>query len=499
MSISFFKSFVNTLRKSLPRHPIITGALKSLSVMEVPKVEVNEEQIVSNKNFTRYKRRYMKRQWEDVNPNKKENGDTDEKRICDKPVERIKRKKMAVLLGYSGVDYFGMQRNPGVRTIEEDLFKALWEAKYITEEDYSNQQNTQFQRSSRTDKGVSAARQVVSLKLPLEVHIEEINKNLPECIRVFGVKRVTNKFNSKISCDARTYSYTLPTFVFEPSLETEEERKQYRITPEKIEEVNKVLSNYKGTKCYHNFTQKKHFHDPSSLRFMMGFNLDKVFVESDMEFAVLLVKGQSFMLHQIRKMVGLMIAVVRGHTDSSTVEKAFTKDRVMVPTAPGLGLVLDMVHYTRYDTRYKDSHESLTWEAEEETVNKFKHSHIYPSIVKGEVEGNSMAEWLEKLTQHSYEPSDDAPVDKTLEDGEKDLNYDEDDDDGNDDDDDSDNKRRKQVKDKKNDSNTDGVKNTENDILNTEKEVLINENEIIDKEVSVNKEEEPSLQRKEVN
>lgn len=56
-------------------------------------------------------------------------------------------------------------RNPGVKTIEEDLFKALWEAKYIAEEDFNNQQNARFQRSSRTDKGVSAARQVVSLKL----------------------------------------------------------------------------------------------------------------------------------------------------------------------------------------------------------------------------------------------------------------------------------------------------------------------------------------------
>lgn len=61
--------------------------------------------------------------------------------------------------------FFFVLRNPGVRTIEEDLLKALLEAKYISEEDFNNQQNAQFQRSSRTDKGVSAARQVVSLKL----------------------------------------------------------------------------------------------------------------------------------------------------------------------------------------------------------------------------------------------------------------------------------------------------------------------------------------------
>ena len=91
----------------------------------------------------------------------------------------------------------------------------------------------------------------------LEVDVAEINKRLPECIKVFSVKRVTNKFNSKSKCNARTYSYTLPTYVLEPSLLTDEERRQYRITEEKKEQMNKVLQVYKGTKSYHNFTEKK--------------------------------------------------------------------------------------------------------------------------------------------------------------------------------------------------------------------------------------------------
>ncbi|XP_072933162.1 pseudouridylate synthase 1 homolog isoform X2 [Epargyreus clarus] len=366
--------------------------------------------LVKDKMFTRYKKRFMKRQWEESSGTANE--ETDGKRVCDKPFERIKRKKMALLLGYSGVDYYGMQRNPGVPTIEEDLLKALRDAKYITEEDFANQQNAQFQRSSRTDKGVSAARQVVSLKLPLEIDIEEINKRLPESIKVFGVKRVTNKFNSKSKCNARTYSYTLPTYTFEPSADDDVKRKAYRITAEKIATVNDILGYYKGTKSYHNFTEKKHYQDPSASRYMMSFTLDRVFVASDMEFAVLLVKGQSFMLHQIRKMVGLMVAVVRGHTDRSIMDKVFGKEKVMIPTIPGLGLVLDKVHYERYDAKFKSSHDSLTWDEQEEAIEKFKHDQIYPSIVKGEVEGNSMGIWLEKLNKHSYEPSDDVPEDK---------------------------------------------------------------------------------------
>ncbi|XP_061725834.1 uncharacterized protein LOC133531545 isoform X3 [Cydia pomonella] len=356
--MTLLKLFVNTIRQNLPRLPDISGTqLRHITAMEVAP-ETESDKFVPNKNRTRFR----KRQWED---NNKTNGAPEEKR--DKPFERIKRKKMAMLLGYCGVDYYGMQRNPGVRTIEEDLLKALLEAKYINEEDFNTQQNTQFQRSSRTDKGVSASRQVVSLKLPLEVSVEEINKGLPECIRVFDVKRVTNKFNSKCKCNARTYSYTLPTFAFEPSLSIEsgDERKRYRMSADKMQQINSVLGFYKGTKCYHNFTEKKHFQDPSASRYIMGFSIDKVFVESDMEFAVLLVK----------------------------------------------------VHYDRYDTKFKDSHDSLTWTEVEDTVQKFTHEHIFPNIIKGEIQEESMATWLEKLKRYSYEPSDDVPIEKDDEKG----------------------------------------------------------------------------------
>lgn len=59
------------------------------------------EEIVASKKQTRFR----KRQWED---NDTTNGVTQEKR--EKPFERVKKKKMAMLLGYCGVDYYGMQR-----------------------------------------------------------------------------------------------------------------------------------------------------------------------------------------------------------------------------------------------------------------------------------------------------------------------------------------------------------------------------------------------------
>lgn len=60
-----------------------------------------------------------------------------------------------------------------------------------------------------------------------------------------------------------------------------------------------------------------------------------------MEFAVLEIKGQSFMLHQIRKMVAVVVAVARNIVPEERINEAFkTMDKLEIPTAPSLGLCL---------------------------------------------------------------------------------------------------------------------------------------------------------------
>ena len=57
--------------------------------------------------------------------------------------------------------------------------------------------------------------------------------------------------------------------------------------------------------------------------------------------------GQSFMLHQIRKMIGTVMAVARGHAAESVLERAWSLDRIDLPMAPALGLMLHEVSGTR--------------------------------------------------------------------------------------------------------------------------------------------------------
>ena len=62
-----------------------------------------------------------------------------------------------------------------------------------------------FQHASRADKGVSAARMVISLKMLNEPRmVESICGHLPAEIRVQSIKRVTKNFNSKNNCIAST-------------------------------------------------------------------------------------------------------------------------------------------------------------------------------------------------------------------------------------------------------------------------------------------------------
>lgn len=76
-------------------------------------------------------------------------------------------------------------------------------------------------RAARTDKGVSAIGQVVSLKMVVGFTnydvISNINKHLPDQIRVLGYTKTTAGFDARKHCDKRRYEYVLPVWAFDPT------------------------------------------------------------------------------------------------------------------------------------------------------------------------------------------------------------------------------------------------------------------------------------------
>lgn len=145
--------------------------------------------------------------------------------------------------------------------------------------------------------------------------------------------------------------------------------------------------------------------EPSSQRYITQFECGQPFEAEGLEFVVVRVKGQSFMLHQIRKMVGMAVAVARGVAAPDAVDATWNVDRIDVPRAPGLGLMLEEVHYDSYNRKFgKDGiHEPLDWTLSAEKVARFKRDLIFGDIIATEKKDRSMLVWLRCLAKHKFE------------------------------------------------------------------------------------------------
>jgi tRNA pseudouridine(38-40) synthase len=88
------------------------------------------------------------------------------------------------MIGYSGTGYKGMQIDNKQKTIEGDLFTALVAAGAISKANASDPKKSSLVRCARTDKGVHAAGNVVSLKLIIEDVTVSTPSAVPDTKRV---------------------------------------------------------------------------------------------------------------------------------------------------------------------------------------------------------------------------------------------------------------------------------------------------------------------------
>lgn len=133
------------------------------------------------------------------------------------------RRHVLLKLYYLGWDYqgFATQENSG-NTIEHHLFNALQKTCLIEGRETSN-----YHRCGRTDKGVSAFSQVISIDLrskyaPEEQmkdeaignelrYCESLNRVLPKDIRCIAWRPLWNgEFSARFDCRERTYRYFFP-------------------------------------------------------------------------------------------------------------------------------------------------------------------------------------------------------------------------------------------------------------------------------------------------
>eukprot|EP00127_Corallochytrium_limacisporum_P004890 Clim_evm34s191 gene=Clim_evmTU34s191 len=331
----------------------------------------------------------------------------------DEEGNRFPKMKIGFIMAYNGSAYSGMQRNPNVPSIENELFSAMLAAGVINKEQYRDPFQLKWNRSARTDKGVSAAGQICSMRLRWDdSFIEQINGKLPEQIRIFGARKVTKGFRARQWCDSRQYQYIMPTYALkcwrgqaiqEIALD---ELRGFRVSKENLDIMRDALRKFQGVHNFHNYTSRLAGTDPSVRRYIHRFDISEPFVRNELEFVVFTVKGQSFMLHHIRKMLGTALMVTHGICKANQLPRTFDKHtKFALPRVPGLGLILDKVFFEKYNKKFgaKDGRMNLEFGDVDDKLEAFKAKYIWAPIIKAETEDFPFRDWLRCLHIHQLE------------------------------------------------------------------------------------------------
>ncbi|XP_059636560.1 uncharacterized protein LOC132278717 [Cornus florida] len=182
-----------------------------------------------------------------------------------------------------------------------------------------------------------------------------------------------------------------------------EKRSDFCYGEKEKERFNGILKQYEGTHNFHNFTTRTKAEDPSARRYIISFNANTIVTVEGIEFVKCEVVGQSFMLHQIRKMIGLAVAIMRHCAPESLLETALQQDvNINVPTAPEVGLYLDECFFASYNQKWKDSHEELSMKPYAVEAEEFKMKHIYSHIASMEHKEGVVGLWLHSLNHRNY-------------------------------------------------------------------------------------------------
>ncbi|HTX60955.1 MAG TPA: tRNA pseudouridine(38-40) synthase TruA, partial [Methanobacterium sp.] len=113
-------------------------------------------------------------------------------------------KRVALKIAYLGSDYYGFQRQPGLKTVEGEILEALEETGMVEDVDKCG-----FGLAGRTDRGVHALGNVISFLTEEKVQINQINDSLPHSIRILAQAKVSLQFKARYA-QQRHYRYLWP-------------------------------------------------------------------------------------------------------------------------------------------------------------------------------------------------------------------------------------------------------------------------------------------------
>lgn len=272
--------------------------------------------------------------------------------------EQIQNWKLT--LAYDGTDFSGWQIQPGERTIQGELQAAL--GRIVGESPLP-------QGSGRTDAGVHALAQVTSFQLQARIPpsnlVRALNRTLPGSIRILKAQIVPETFHARHSALAKTYEYRILQVepaspqICPPFLSRYVYAYSWRVD---LAALTAAASAFLGEHDFRSFAVR----DPDLTTRISDSAQDSGIqtqprtavrtihsstwheqTTDGIHLLVYRVRGNGFLHHMVRNLVGTMLDVARGYMRVGDIPAILTaRDRTLAgPTAPARGLFLHSVEY----------------------------------------------------------------------------------------------------------------------------------------------------------
>jgi tRNA pseudouridine38-40 synthase len=244
--------------------------------------------------------------------------------------------KFILLIEYDGTQYHGFQWQVGLPTIQDELEQAIRQF---------CGQSGRVMAASRTDTGVHARGQVVSfwVKSILDTMalVKALNHYLPGDIAVKAAYRASDDFNVRRDALSREYQY----HILNSDTRSPLSQRFALFVPKMldIQAMNEACQLIRGEHDFASFASSFE-RNKSTLR-----NVYEAGIEKKGNFTVFRIVANSFLPHQVRSTVGLLIRLGLGKISIEDFRDIMEAKSLGLagPLSPACGLCLEKVNYPK--------------------------------------------------------------------------------------------------------------------------------------------------------
>jgi len=247
--------------------------------------------------------------------------------------------RFKLTIEYAGTRYSGWQIQKNARTVQGEIDRAV--------RSVTGRKDFELYGSGRTDAGVHALGQVahldVSTSLPPATLRQRLNDDLPADINILDARIVPHRFHARHHAVGRAYLYQLATrrtAFAKPYV-------WWLREPIELARMRDAARAFVGMRDFKSFAQDDDGDEEGEMAPSTLVLVERLELVEDGELVLLRIEGSHFLWKMVRRIVGVLVDVGRGHMtpDAAAGLLASSSGTPARLTAPASGLFLDRVYY----------------------------------------------------------------------------------------------------------------------------------------------------------